>query len=234
MPSTKRPEALQAFLDAVRRGFEDTSSDSETRGCLSRVFGALEKLASGREADPVRVPTAALLGQALKPACQPESKFENLANRILHLDPLLSWKRRAGDAPHASPSYADGHANAMVVGPGGLEERRDVWVGLSLLAPDVRYPDHRHAPEEIYLVLSDGQFRQGERAWFTPGIGGTLYNEPNILHAMASSPSTPFLAVWCLFDARYELAAHEGRSAGPGASSGTSPSIARSRPRRSG
>lgn len=91
----------------------------------------------------------------------------------------------------------------MIVGPGGLEDRHDVWVGLSLLAPGVRYPDHRHAPEEIYLVLTDGQFRQGEREWFTPGVGGTFYNEPNILHAMASSPDAPFLAIWCLFDARH-------------------------------
>jgi quercetin dioxygenase-like cupin family protein len=92
----------------------------------------------------------------------------------------------------------------MIVGPGGLEDRKDVWVGLSLLAPDVRYPDHQHAPEEIYLVLTDGQFRQGEGEWFTPGVGGTLYNKPNILHAMASSANTPLLAVWCLFDKRHQ------------------------------
>ena len=90
----------------------------------------------------------------------------------------------------------------MIVGPNGLEDRHDVWVGLSLLAPGVRYPDHNHSPEEIYLVLTDGQFRQGDGGWFTPGLGGTFYNEPSIRHAMASPAATPLLAVWCLFDGR--------------------------------
>jgi quercetin dioxygenase-like cupin family protein len=203
MTSNARPEALRAFLDAVRRGYEGASPGGETRACLSRVFDALQDPVPVSDADPVRVPTTALLGQALEPACRAGGGLAELADRVLDLDPLLSWKRRGGAAPQASASFPDGHANAMVVGPGGLEDRRDVWVGVSLLAPGVRYPDHSHAPEEIYLVLTDGQFRQGEQEWFTPGVGGTLYNEPNIDHAMASSPDTPLLAVWCLFDIRH-------------------------------
>jgi hypothetical protein len=85
----------------------------------------------------------------------------------------------------------------MIVGPNGHEPREDVWVGVSLLAPEVRYPDHHHAPEEVYLVLSRGRFRQGDADWFEPGIGGSLYNMPNIRHAMASG-SAPLFAIWCL------------------------------------
>jgi quercetin dioxygenase-like cupin family protein len=200
MTSIARPEALQALLHAVRHGIQAASPDSETRACLSRIFDALADPVPVTEAEPTRVPTSALLEHALEPARRASGALGNLADQILHLDPLLSWRKRGGVAPQASASFADGHANAMIVGPGGLEDRKDVWVGLSLLAPGVRYPDHRHPPEEIYLVLTDGQFRQGEREWFTPGIGGTLYNEPNILHAMASSANTPLLAVWSLFD----------------------------------
>jgi hypothetical protein len=79
----------------------------------------------------------------------------------------------------------------------GHEPRDDVWVGASLLAPDVRYPDHHHAPEEVYLALSRGKFRHGEDEWFEPGIGGIFHNIPNIKHAMASV-ATPFFAIWCL------------------------------------
>lgn len=203
MTSSARPEALHTFLHAVRRSFQSASTGSETKACLSRVFDALREPVRTADATPERVPTSALLGHALEPARREGRDLGDLADRILQLDPLLSWRRRSGPAPQASASYADGHANAMIVGPGGLEDRQDVWVGLSLLAPDVRYPDHRHAPEEIYLVLTDGKFRQGEREWFTPGVGGTLYNEPNILHAMASSSKAPLLAVWCLFDTRH-------------------------------
>ena len=63
------------------------------------------------------------------------------------------------------------------------------------------YPDHSHSPEEIYLVLTGGAFRQADGAWFEPGVGGTFYNEPGIAHAMASG-GKPLLAVWCLFEDR--------------------------------
>ncbi|RWO35300.1 MAG: hypothetical protein EOS10_00885 [Mesorhizobium sp.] len=34
-----------------------------------------------------------------------------------------------------------------------------------------------------YLVLSHGEFKQADRDWFSPGIGGSLYNPPGIKHA---------------------------------------------------
>jgi hypothetical protein len=39
------------------------------------------------------------------------------------------------------------------------------------MAPNTRYPDHRHPPEEIYVVLSGGQWRQASGPWYEPGIG---------------------------------------------------------------
>jgi hypothetical protein len=112
--------------------------------------------------------------------------------RAAAVEPQLRWRRRESYDHTASENFPSGHANAMIVGPGGLEERNDVWVGVSLLAPSVRYPDHSHPPEEVYLVASDGEFRQGRGSWFTPGVGGTLYNSPGIQHAMRSS-NTPSL-----------------------------------------
>jgi quercetin dioxygenase-like cupin family protein len=88
----------------------------------------------------------------------------------------------------------------MIVGPGGLEPRHDVWLGVSLLAPGVRYPDHTHAPEETYLVLSRGTFRQNDGPWFEPGIGGSFYNPPGILHAMRAEDE-PLFAFWALWAA---------------------------------
>lgn len=81
----------------------------------------------------------------------------------------------------------------MIIGPGGIEERKDLWIGASLMAPNVRYPDHDHAPEEAYLVLSEGEFRQGDGEWFSPAIGSSFYNVPRIKHAMRSA-DTPLFA----------------------------------------
>ena len=68
------------------------------------------------------------------------------------------------------------------------------------LVPEVRYPDHTHPPEELYLVLSDGDFRNAETEWTKPGIGGLFHNPPGIVHAMRSTDK-PLLAVWMLVPA---------------------------------
>jgi quercetin dioxygenase-like cupin family protein len=86
----------------------------------------------------------------------------------------------------------------MIVGSGdSVEQRDDVAIGASLLAPHVRYPDHRHRPEEVYLLLTAGRFQHDNSDWFEPGPGGTFHNEPNVLHAMVSG-EVPLLAIWCL------------------------------------
>ena len=66
------------------------------------------------------------------------------------------------------------------------------------MAPDTQYPDHRHPPEEIYVVLSGGQWRQGSNPWHEPGTGGLVYNPPNVVHAMRSTEQ-PLLALWFLW-----------------------------------
>jgi len=193
-----RPAVLQQFLDAAHKAYADTAS-GETRACLDRVFGALQAAAPATPSDRDHPPTTALLDGALEPARQAGGNLADLAARIADLDPLLSWRPRGGAAPQASESFPTGHVNAMILGPGGIEERSDLWVGLSLLAPGVRYPDHSHSPEEIYLVLTDGQFQHGDSGWFTPGVGGTFHNTPRIQHAMRAPDTAPLLAVWCLY-----------------------------------
>jgi quercetin dioxygenase-like cupin family protein len=97
----------------------------------------------------------------------------------------------------ASANIMDGHANAAIFGPGGLVHSDQLRLGVSLLAPHVRHPDHFHSPDEVYLMISEGEFQQGDGDWFQPGFGGVLYNEPNIVHAMRSGPR-PLLAFWAL------------------------------------
>jgi len=203
MTQTVRPETVQAFLDAVKRAFEASSRDERTSACLTRVFDRLTHPVATAKATAKRVPTSDLMDEALQPARQAGEALGIVANRLEELDLSLPWRLRGGPDLPPDETGPGTIANAMVVGPGGLEERRDVWVGLSLVPPGVCYPEHRHSPEEIYLFLTDGRFRHGERDWFVPGMGGSLYNEPNIVHSMEASPAAPLLAVWCLFDERH-------------------------------
>lgn len=199
-----RPRPLQAFLDAVKRGFDEASPGEETKACLARVFDRLRQPVESAAPTPARVPATGLLEGAFGPARAAGGAVAKLADRLWQLDPSLLWRARGGSEAEADLSGPGAIANAMVVGPNGIEDRKDVWVGLSLVPPGVRYPDHRHSPEEIYLFLTDGRFRHGESGWFTPGVGGSLYNEPNILHSMEAPSDGPRLAVWCLFDSRHQ------------------------------
>ena len=141
------------------------------------------------------LPACRHLPAAIANARRGPADLARLADAIAALAPGFAWRRRdGGDAV-----FAAGHANADVLGADqlALERRDDVRVGISLMAPDVTYPDHRHPPEEVYIVLSGGDWRQGAEPWHTPGLGGIVYNPPDIVHAMRSG-AEPLLAVWCL------------------------------------
>jgi hypothetical protein len=192
----KRPPALQEFLDSVHAAFAYSCTDDETARCVRQTFAPLSQVVEASRKGDRRLPACASLPEAVRTACAARPDIARVARAFEALEPSLAWSQRNG-GPFASENFMEGHANAMVVGPGGLEARDDGWVGVSLLAPNVRYPDHQHRPEEVYLVLSPGEFRQADGPWFEPGIGGTVFNEPNIVHAMRSG-SAPLFAVWCL------------------------------------
>ncbi|MFO1210680.1 MAG: dimethylsulfonioproprionate lyase family protein [Amaricoccus sp.] len=193
----QRDPALQAFTDAVLAAFDEVVPGPAAAASLDRIAAALAAPAPRRERPGSRLPVCVHLDAALA-VPQPRPALARLVEAFRTIEPDLEWVRRASYEATASTNFVDGHANAMILGPAGLENRRDVWLGASLLAPRVRYTDHSHAPEETYLVLADGEFRQDDGAWFTPGIGGSFYNVPFITHAMRSGDA-PLFAFWALW-----------------------------------
>jgi hypothetical protein len=196
---TNRDPAIQSFLSSVRDTLAVRDLGPEGSAAIDRIFGALalpESSGSGR-AQRLSV-CGDCLPTALATARRHSPALARIVDAFQAIEPGLVWAPRSVSGANASANWPEGHANAMIVGPGGLESRNDVHIGVSLLAPNVRYPDHNHAPEEVYLVLSPGRFQHGESGWFEPGIGGTLYNEPNIRHAMASDDA-PLFALWLLW-----------------------------------
>lgn len=195
-----RSDQLRLFIAAASAAFEHHAVDTQARRSLSEIFSRLEEPAEQRLGQGSRLPACVHLDAALAMAGVSDP-LKAMMVRFQALEPLLIWRQRQDASGTASGNFAEGHANAMIVGPGGLEERSDVWIGVSLMAPHVRYPDHNHAPEEIYLVLSQGEFQHGTSEWFSPGIGGSFYNPPGIRHTMRSA-DTPLFAFWALLSDR--------------------------------
>lgn len=193
-----RPQALQDLLDVALPAMQARAQDGDSPASLRRIAEALHHT-ERPGARPAVLPVCEWLDPALDRPVG-DSDLAALMGAIRQLSPLLCWRRRSGDHT-ASANFPDSHANAMLLGPGGIEERRDLWLGLSLLAPQTRYPDHQHSPEETYLVLSPGQFRRNGSDWFEPGVGGSFFVPPNAVHAMRSGDE-PLFALWALWAGR--------------------------------
>ncbi len=194
-----RSPDFQSFLTMAEAALNHGSGvDGPVRSASDRIFSALQRPAiQGGNSGAARLPVCHHLAMALEHVGRQSRPARTLADAFAVIEPQLDWKVRPGAEAHGA-SFLNGHANATIVGSQGLEIRGDVWIGVSLLAPHTRYPDHRHPPEEIYVVLSDGEWRQANDPWHEPGIGSLVYNPPNIVHAMRSA-ERPLLALWFLW-----------------------------------
>ena len=196
----ERPAALSEFLTAVHAALAPTE-EASAKQAVERIFGALEQPALVHAAEPVAPPSelADQFSLALRSAATASAPIANLASAFEQLAPLLRWAPRPGS--DTDPQFRRNHVNTAIVGPTGLEERSDVIVGAGLLNPRTHYPIHSHPPEELYVVMTDGEWYRDERQWYCPGVGGVVYHPPNMTHAMRSLDA-PLLAVWCLYVSR--------------------------------
>jgi hypothetical protein len=185
-----RDANLQVALDLMCRS---VAADAARSTDAERVVRIVEQRLhtvpdSSPAAEAVRLPVCALLDEVLAPATPIHQAFRAI-------EPALTWYCRKG--ADGDDRFRSCHANAVLVGPGGIESRDDLWIGATLMAPNTDYPVHRHPPEEIYLALSEGEWWKEKTGWFAPGVGGTVHNAPSALHAMRSG-ARPLFALWAL------------------------------------
>jgi hypothetical protein len=201
--AARRPaEEVQSLLDALLHALDIATAGDEADHTFVRT--ARERLAAFKTWVERSTGSDMPALRALAPACaaldDTTPALRRCAEAIGRASPHLHWYLRPDEGPEAA-SFAAGHANALIIGPptgrSGLEQPADVIVGLSVMAPGVTYPVHRHPPDELYLVLSEGEWWREETGWFRPGIGGTVRNSPGVRHAMRSG-DRPLLAGWIL------------------------------------
>ena len=96
-----------------------------------------------------------------------QSKTSSLAlrelDRVVHTLPWAASRTKAREHPGL-----DKLATVELLGPNGVVENRLIRIGLLYQPINVCYPKHRHAAEELYLVLSGtalwGQSKQAPMA----------------------------------------------------------------------
>ncbi|MEC8700325.1 MAG: dimethylsulfonioproprionate lyase family protein, partial [Pseudomonadota bacterium] len=149
-----RLQELQSFLDATRDAFAKSGATAEALSVADKIFSAANTI-PGEAANPdaVEIPACEHLKAALDGAKAEDVPVADLARALEAIAPRLKWVLRP-NGEDDDATFKACHANAVVVGKDGLEARDDIRIGMSLLAPETRYPDHRHPPEEIYTVLT--------------------------------------------------------------------------------
>ena len=192
-----RDPGVQAFLDAAEAALGAASgAGTPAARAGERVFARLRATvgAQGGGSGAAMLPVCGWIEAALETA--EGGPRQGLADAFGALVERLEWKRRLSADPE-DRAFWDGHANAMICGPGGMEQRDDLWIGATVMAPGVTYVDHDHPPEEVYLSLAPGEWWNADMDWTDPGARGVIYNPPGIRHAMRSGAG-PFLALWFL------------------------------------
>ncbi len=148
---------------------------------------------------PSRLPVCDVIPQALQAARQENTDASAMADVLETLAPTLGWRLRAGAAEQGH-RFLHGHANALLLGHGDFLSPEKLTLGVSLMAPGVTYPDHAHPPEELYIVVSAGKWRQNRGPWVQRGPGSLVHNPPGINHGMQAD-ELPLLAFWLLLSA---------------------------------
>lgn len=192
-----RNETLQRFIDATEAGIRARAAQfPDAMPMAGRIFAALKDAGGVRAGNtPTRVAACGHLERALRQARG--GPVRELADAFAAIEPGLAWHRRPGSA-EVDGDFHDSHANAVIVGEGGLEARQDARIGVSLVAPNIPYPRHRHPPEELYVVLSPGKWMQDDNPLSYKRSGDLVHNVPNTWHAMQAT-NVPLLAIWCLW-----------------------------------
>lgn len=197
MSKTTAPESdLQEFLDALRESLLAALPDAgPSRAGFERLDRNMTDRALISDRPPQSAPACRHLADSYAALDGANPLLTRLAQAIKAIEPSLRWSDAI--APGQPSFLKEAYAEAMIVGAGGLAESKSVEIGLSILAPNTDYPDHRHPPEELYIALSEGDWRQNTDPWVTPGPGGLIHNPAGITHAMRSG-NKPLFAIWCL------------------------------------
>jgi quercetin dioxygenase-like cupin family protein len=194
-----RDNNLQRFIAATKAAIDARATDfPDAMSMADRIFLAMENTGDTDIANPpARLDVCGQLASAYSNVHGGPGPIADLSAAFAAIEPALAWSRRP-EAAQVSANFYNNHANAIVVGNGGLEVRDDVRIGVSLVAPETTYPRHRHPPEELYVVLSPGAWMQNDGPMVAKQSGDLVHNPPNVWHGM-QAVKTPLLAIWCLW-----------------------------------
>ena len=149
-------QPLGTFLDLLSAEIRSRMGNEPVREAAhQRIFGstALDAPQPGSERPP-RQPACRHLSECFAELETIGGNLGRLGAALREIEPHLNWNNQS--ERRKSADLAENYADSFIVGPGGFVQSSAIEIGVSVMAPHTTYPDHRHPPEELYLVLSQG------------------------------------------------------------------------------
>lgn len=192
---SRRPVEVQRLIGAIGNVMLSGDTPMMEKFVAGKIFHQLQYpgAVSSRPASHLRL--GPQLQFALRQLTQKGRTFAEVAAAINDLAKSLDWSS-SSTGPFASMNIEKAHAHAVIAGAAGLEERDDVTLGLTIMEPYSRFPDHVQYRARVFLALSDCEFLCDEKGWQQASPGSAFYNEAGHTVAMRCT-SRPLLAAWC-------------------------------------
>src|SRR5690625_2751932 len=129
---TTRHHALGPLLEVLEAAFLRQDFIGSMCVEVQGTFLALVHTLPAGGAVPAWIEACDHVQPALKLAAAAGGDARVISDAFKRIAPELAWGRRKNSA-EAGAAFHDGHANAIVIGPEGLEMRDDIWLGVSLI-----------------------------------------------------------------------------------------------------
>ena len=122
------------------------------------------------------------------------ARTANLVRAIADAAPVLCWQQTYSEA-QVGAEFLAGYGWLNLVSPEGPFISDEIRVAVGYWEKGLTYPQHAHAPEEIYIVLAGGAVFESEgREPVAATPGDVIHHAPNQMHGIAMT-DTPLLAM---------------------------------------
>jgi hypothetical protein len=195
-PITEARQFAIAITDQLRKISDSSVMNAGIERCIERLEFGTFQFNEASKGHPPALHIKTLFDQALSDFHNAKPEVGPVTVGIKKLLPYANWIKRKA-APGQCDDFVERHSHAVLLGPNMAIGCERVTIGVAIMEPWVTYPFHQHAPEEFYLVLSEGWWYREGNGWWSPGMGGIVHNEPSVVHSMKSD-DRPLLAVWGL------------------------------------
>ncbi len=189
-------EAGQWFIRAFRSTLESNNAgDDGVAETLQRLAQQDVSAAAARTPHATRLPACRFLPDVVSASLL---SAPDVAAALAALEEDLNWRQNPNysDEAMGQPGYMNNYAYAEVIGPHGVYPGDDFLLGLFLLGPGLKYPNHAHPAPELYWILSgQSEWRMRDEPFEPREPGETIWHEPFVPHA-TNTGATPMLAAY--------------------------------------